>query len=564
MPLDLSGFRSEPNQWAGLYHAADQLEKRQLRKDQLAQQQQSKRAAAGTFLQNYLDPKDMLTGTAYDPMLVQGLQEAMQQGSQLIMSGADAPMLMMALGPMVNKLSTYSTNAKAVNKQIDDQIKLMRESGLTGYDYGALKENALKSAFYKTDDKGQSMIDPASIDPSVNYIQKAIETAPEKVTTAAGLDLFAKNSPMNKTLEDRQKYTGTGELDRTKVHLIGQNWLVPERDASGKITDLVPEYDTAMDNDQPIMHEFVDEQGKAVRKPVKILSESRFDDMMQRRPDIADYIKGITNQHLKEYKDKSGKEITLADPKAKLVARAIAWDELNRRKTRTIERADIVDKPSQAQINLRVNSSPEGLQYTRDRAAAAKEGRVSVVDPNSPDQYKSNAAEAIGDIFTGKDDISKNPKINLNDEIFSMGGKSRKVSNYPVIDVTSSMKDGGLKAGRGQNFEYKKVYYSPTQRSLIVDQEETKPSGKKFTRSIEIPEANIGDFINQIAEANGIDKRGVRALLDKMGYKNGKFGSTAAAPATAPATDPGEQDFNERKKKRPWKKSMPIDVKKTF
>jgi hypothetical protein len=566
MPLDLSGFRSEPNQWAGLYHAADQLEKRKLRQDQLAQQRESKRAAAGTFLQNYLDPKDRLTGTAYDPMLVQGLQDAMQQGAQLAMAGADAPALMMALGPMVNKINQYSTNAKTINKQVDDQIKLMRESGLTGYDYGALKEQALRNAFYKTDDKGQaSLVDPSDIDPSANYIQKAIESAPDKVTTAAGLDLFAKNSPMNKTLEDRQHYTGTGELDRSKVHLIGQNWLVPQRDKSGKVVDMVPDYDMAMDNDQPIMHDFVDDQGKTIRKPVKILSESVFDDMMQRRPDIADYLKGVTSQHLKEYKDKSGKEISLADPKAKLVARAIAWDELNRRKSRTIERADIIDKPSQAQINLRINQSPEALQNVEDRAAAAKQGRVSVEDPNDPDRYKSNAAEMIGDIFTGKDDVSANPKIKLNGDLYSLGGKARGVKDYEVVDVTSSMKDGGLKAGRGQNFEYKKVYYNPKERALIVDQEETLSSGKKRTKSLEIPEAQVGQFINQIAEANGIDKRGVRALLDKMSYKGGKFGG-AAQPAAAPAQAPNDaqSDYQNRKTKRPWKQSMTVDTKKPF
>jgi hypothetical protein len=135
MPLNLQGFVTEPNQWAGLYQAANQLEKRQARADQLALQQQTKRNAAGTFLQNYLDPKDYLSGTQFDPLILQGLQEAKQQGARLVASGADSPTLMMALGPMVNKLTKYTTNAKNINKQVDEQIKLMKDSGEIGYDF---------------------------------------------------------------------------------------------------------------------------------------------------------------------------------------------------------------------------------------------------------------------------------------------------------------------------------------------------------------------------------------------------------------------------------------------
>jgi hypothetical protein len=173
----------EPNQWAGLYHAADQLDKRTARKDQLALQQQAKRGAAGTFLQNYLDPKDLLTGTDYDPMLLQGLQTAMQQGSRLAAAGADSPMLMMALGPMVNKLSSYATNAKNINKRIDEQLKGMKDSGIDGYNMAALKQEALKNAFYKQDANGKMQLDPDSFDPSVDHVAEAIKKNPLAVTT---------------------------------------------------------------------------------------------------------------------------------------------------------------------------------------------------------------------------------------------------------------------------------------------------------------------------------------------------------------------------------------------
>lgn len=530
MPLDLSGFTQQPNQWAGLYHGADQLEKSRLRQEQLDLQKQSKRAAAGTFLQNYLDPKDLMTGTNYDPMIVQGLQAAQQQGAQLAAAGADAPTLMMALGPMVNKLTQYSTNAKTINKQVDDQIKLMRESGLNGYDYGKLKDLAMKKAFYKQGANGREMIDPGDIDPSTNYLQKAIEENPEQVTTAAGLDLFAKNSPMNKELIDRQHFTGQGEQDRSKVHLIGQNWLTPVRDATGKITDLVPKHDIATENGQPLFHEYKDETGKTKRDQVKLLSEDVFDDMMQRRPDIADYMKGIVKQHLTEYRDKTGDEISLNDPRAKNVARAIAWNELNRRKTSTIERADIIDKPSQAQIRLNVGSTPEWQHMIEANSQARTQGRVNVTGQATP----LNPAQVIGGAFNNDSNV-------LQGEPIDKDGKK-------VYDITSMFLGGGLKSGRGANYKYKGIFYDPNKRSLMLDKEHTDQMGLKFNTQESIPEKDIGQFIYKIAQSNGMSLSQVQKLLQQIGYSKGKFKNVN------PLTDKSaEQDFN---KKVSWRDAL--------
>lgn len=561
MPLDLRGFTQEPNQWAGLYHAADQLEKRKLRQDQLDMQKQSKRAAAGTFLQNYLDPKDMLTGTAYDPMIVQGLQAAQQQGAALAAAGADAPTLMMALGPMVNKLSQYSINAKTINKQVDDQIKLMRESGLTGYDYGKLKEMALNKAFYKQGAKGQEMVDPGEIDPSTNYIQKAIQDHPDQVTTAAGLDMFAKNSPMQKILDKQTNYDAYGNMSESKVHLIGQNWLQPEYDTDPKrkdhITGLVPKHDIATEQGQPLFHDFTNELGKTTREPVRLLSEDVYDDIMKRRPDINDYMRGIVKQHLSEYKDKTGKEISENDPRSKMVARAIAYNELNSRKAQSIENAEINDKPSAAQATLNVQSSDKYLQNVYDKAHAAKAGRASVMTAaEQAKANKRNVGQVLGDIFTGKEDLNNNEKVKLSGTYTTPSGEKKPFNDRQAIDITSSMPGGSIKAGKGVNYKYKGVYFDPTSKTAFIAQEETSPSGTKHTDYKEIPEANFGQFYNKVAEANGVAKSSVRNDLDKMGYKNGKFGGTNAQAASKPASEQAA-DFNKRKQKaKEWIESL--------
>lgn len=499
MPLNLQGFVGEPNQWAGLYHAADQMEKRQLKADQLAMQQQAKRNAAGTFLQNYLDPKDYLSGTQFDPMILQGLQEAMQQGSRLAAAGADSPMLMMALGPMVNKLSTYSTNAKNINKQVDDQIAKLKDSGYTGYDFAKLRDEALKSAFYKPDANGQLQLDPDQADPSVDWIGKAIETSPELVTTSRGWDEFADKAKMKTEADMVQDYDRFGTMDKRKVNLKYQEYMVPER-KGGKVTGFVPKYEMANDQGQPIMHTFTNDQGQKVIDQVRVLDNDIYEGL---RKDLKDQIRGQVKQHLAEYRTATGKEISPNSPQAKLVERALAYDELNRpqRNFGAIDYATIENKLSPQMISVNVQSTPQFKENLRE----ITEIKADVRDQHKP--LKTNPIETIGEIFSGNPDYLQNT-----------------IPNSPLIDVTTVFPKGGLKAGRGQNFNYRGIYFNPDTRELTVEKEgKLDMYGRKPVSTEFIKESDIGKFIYQIGEANGIGYPRIKELLKKIGYENNKF-----------------------------------------
>lgn len=564
MPLDLSGFNSQPNQWAGLYHVSDQLEKRKLRQDQLDLQKQSKRAAAASFLQKYLDPKEYLTGTNNDPMILQGFQAAQQQGFQMVAAGADESTLMTAMSPIVNKLATYSSNAKNVNKQIEDQIKGMQASGEIGYNYAALKDEALKSAFYKPGANGQLQLDPDNFDPNINYVQKAIQEKPLEVTNTDVFDEFAKKAEKFTKSGDVTTYTPTGTTFRSKANLISPAYMVPETvyDAKAKetvTTGFVPKHDIATEQGNPLFHTFL-KDGKEVSEPVRLLDEQEFDQglksAMQHR------IRGMVQEHIKEYHDKTGKVIDIDSPQAKLVGRAIGYDLLNvaSRNGGSIQHLENQGKPSSAQINLNIQSTDKYIQSREDIAAANKRGRVSVLTPEEEKkQYQRNVGQVLGDVFTGTEDISGNSKVKLNGTVFGSDGKGKAVKDYQVVDILSSMPGGSLKAGSGVNYDYKGVYYRPENRSIVVAKEVSNPNNTKKTNYEEIPEAQVGQFINKIAEANGIPKAQVKALLEKIGYKNGKFVSRSPTPAT-PAVNPAEpiddaaQDFKDRKAKgKSWR-----------
>lgn len=526
---------------------ADNLERRQLRKDQLAAQQAGKRGAAGNFLREYLDPKDHLSGTAFDPMILQGLQDAMSKGAQLAAAGADSPTLMMALGPMVNKLSTYSANAKNINKQVDETINNMKADKQEGYDWAAVKNEALQKAFYKQSADGQNELNPAQADPSVNWVMKAIEDSPEKVTTSEGFDQYFKDAKTNTTLHDITEMDKFGNPTRSKVNLIAQNYLTPEFDkATGKVKGFVPLHDEATEKGQPLYHLFDDGKGGKTKAQVRLLDEKIFDSF---RPGQVNYIRGLVKKHLQEYEGATGEKISMDSPKAKMVARALAYDELNRPNRKATNVGYVHnDKLSPQQISLNIQSTDQYLQNVEDKAAASKRGRLSVPsDEESLKGFKVNAAEAIGNIFNGKEDLSQNKKVAIDGTIETYSGGTKDVKNMQVYDITSSMPGGGLKAGRGEDYDFKKIYYSPTTRSLVAEKE-SGPEGRKRVTQVEIPEANIGQFLYNIAEANGVPKAAVKPLLQKMGFNGGKFNN---------AVDNSSQlDFEERAKKSSWRKSF--------
>lgn len=392
--LDLTGFFNPENNFEGLYKAGETAQRNQQLKESLALRQEAKKNASATFLTNVLDKKDYLSGTALDPTINEGLAQVMQQGMQMAAKGLDNASLYQALAPAINKLSTYSTNAKLVNQNIKDQLGKLK--AFPGYNQEALEEDAKNAAFFDTDSATgkRTLKDPSKIDPNGNWIGQAIEANPDKVTTSAGLDAFADKAPLNKTLSDVTQYTPTGGMSKNKVHLVGQDFLVPDVDAKGVTTGLVPKYETAHDGGKPLMHTFTDAQGNKTEAPVRVLDEGTFDNMLQRDPSIADHIKGVVKAHIGEYKDENGQPLDIGSPKAKLVARAIAYDELNRRKKASIEQAQIDNKPSAAQVHVNLYGDKE--QEYRAREKGMREGTQDVLGTEQQRAFQRSAGSAAG------------------------------------------------------------------------------------------------------------------------------------------------------------------------
>jgi hypothetical protein len=294
--LDLSGFVGESQKFQGLYQAAETLERRKFRDDQLAQQKEGRVAATSKFLADYLDPKDRLTGTNYDPESVRQLQETLQEGATLASKGANTADIMMALGPRVNKINEYSTKAKLVNQQIKSSLDKLKTYG--GYNVAALEDEAKKLAFQ--DEKG-GLKDISLVDPQTDWVTEATRLKPDVVTTAAGLDELVKKTPVA-TISRNVVTSKMGRTKNVKYDATHPWWMDLKRDEQGEIAtdpmgnpvglDIVGGPILGDDN-KPLLNPVTGEAFTG-------LGKKQFTAIMQHNPDIADYMRGQINKYFKD------------------------------------------------------------------------------------------------------------------------------------------------------------------------------------------------------------------------------------------------------------------------
>lgn len=325
MAVNLDGFVTPENQFEGLYRLSDTLERRRYKDQQLAQQGDARKNAAGSFLNNYLDQKDFLTGTNYDPEIVRQLNEAMQEGATLAQKGADTPTIMMALGPRVNKLNEYATKAKLIDQQIKNASTKLKN--YKGYNTEALADEARKMAFY---DKDGKLKDISTVDPNEDWITETVRLHPEKVTTGAGFDDFVNKTPLSESSKELQTMYA-GKKRNIKYDSKAPFWMDVAKDEKGDTEVDVSGNPVGLD----VMGDYVSgDDGKHLvnpetNRPYKVVNKDIFNAVMKHNPDIADYVRGQVVQHFRDLgTDKIPQEGTA---QWDMMARNIVYDELKTR-----------------------------------------------------------------------------------------------------------------------------------------------------------------------------------------------------------------------------------------
>jgi len=514
MPLDLQGFINPVEDFQGLDKASQTLARNQMLQQRLAYQQQGRQAATSKFVADYYDPKQHLTGTPYDPGIINGFQSLLQQGEALASKGASNSDILMALGPQTARLSQYSDTAKLINDNIKNSVGQLKQ--YSGYDPESLMQEAKKQAFYGPDGK---LKDISTIDPTQDYVSDATKNNPQAVTSSKGLDDFVQKTPM---ADYTRNVTTTyeGHSQNNKIQAQHPFWMDLKKDENGNVmTDSKGQPLGLGVVTQPILGDdgkpMVDPETK---QPYQALDKNYFNAIMSHNPDVADFVRGEVGQHFKA----AGAQTTPTEgsPQWMAMARSVLGQELAARDRShfTVQEAGKETGPA---VRVELGGDPAALKKLQEYEEATKlKGDYYVADPNGK-SVKTNAVQTVGQIFNNNPAFTQGEPTDLD-----IGGEKRS-----AIDVTSAFPQGGLSSGKGSGVKYDGVYFDPNKRELLLQYTpKGAPAGTKPSTDI-VPENQAGRFMARISGANNVDPAKVSDILTQQGYQNGKFQNPVSNPS---------------------------------
>lgn len=332
--FDVSNFILPENNFGGLYKIGDQLRLDNQRKALAAQKLQQQKIVGEKYIGNQFAKDNLYTGTAFDPVHTAMMSNAKNQAYQMFEQGADLGDVQLAISPLIDQASKYSTFAKGY--ALNQKNLLAQTHGIKGIDNEKLKQTMDDLAFPVNKQTGVS--DVSQYDPNRDYGDEALRTG--NVYNNDSISDFVAKSGKN-ILDNNVKTVGAdGRTIQTKLDMTAPSFMQPETDARGRVIGLVPKYQIATDEDNAIVHNF----GEQGNQPVRMVTQDVFDAL----PPVAKaYIRQETLSQIKN----SGSNVAPDSPQAETLAKAIAYDELKNNtknystlKTASVDKAAPTDK----------------------------------------------------------------------------------------------------------------------------------------------------------------------------------------------------------------------------
>lgn len=333
LPVEVSKMAQQDRQW------------QQDRQDRIKAAQNKPKDYG--FINDYKDQP--LSGTVADAPYTEGMANARTKAIKMFSEGASEADVRMALTQDVNQLNQYLVKAKTVKTQLEDQTKSMP----SGYNKSAIVDKGLKIALL--DDNGK-IKDMNTVDPTVDYMNLAISNYPLETTNSSGLDEYVKStfSNVKPEVRDVKIYNNKGGYTKKRMEVTSAPWQVFDVDEQGRETqNLVPKYETAYDNGNPIVMN---------GKPIRMVTQDVYDDIMKKRPDYMDHIRGqlVTDIVNGDIKDEKGQPVKLFSPQAQQYARHLVYEELA--KTGVGGSKEIIsEKPTQIKVINNNGGSGKGV-----------------------------------------------------------------------------------------------------------------------------------------------------------------------------------------------------------
>lgn len=357
MAVDVSRFVTPEQDFEQLNRVGETLDTQKQRQLVRAEQERKddevkrgKTAASMRFFTNYLDPKDRYTGTYYDPKMNEYLGQALSQAYELAGKGSGESEILTAISPLINKANDYQQKAKVYS---ENKKQLLASLGKKkGYNTEALSNLLDKELF-----EGQDIdkVDPYNL---VNALSNIFDKYGAEITNDEAIDELVKELPKSKSTVRVKHFNSRGGYQKSDAMVDMPNIFVQD-DEEGE-TKFVPKYDKATDAGEIIVGDFVDEKGKPVKAPVRLLEEGTFNSIIESNPAVKHRVEALVNNAIRsgKYADESGKPITLDSPQARNLGRALMYDML-KQKARVESNVLQENKPAQIKNITNINSTKE-------------------------------------------------------------------------------------------------------------------------------------------------------------------------------------------------------------
>ncbi len=319
--LDLRGFTTPEQSFGGLYKMGDTLDRNRQRTEMSQQRDVANKSMKAKFLENYLDPKEYLTGTINDPYITERLSNILQKGSVLANEkGVDANMMQMALSTDVNKLTKEVQNIREVERQRKESSDLLK--GRKGIDPQKYNEHFKRSAYFNEDG---TLKDLSDIDPTKNYADETFRNG--EIYTPEGIDEFVKGSGKNTYSTKLKVQNGRGGFEDKSVSITSPSFMIPDKDGAGNHVGFVPEWEYATSEGKNVPHDFYDAStGKYQKADVRMVTKDVYGALP---PEAKAYLRQEAIKYAKQH------NVEPSSPEVDNFQRALAYDEIKRSEKQT-------------------------------------------------------------------------------------------------------------------------------------------------------------------------------------------------------------------------------------
>ena len=316
--LDIKGFVTPEQDYAGLYKIADKLEAQKAAKAKADETAKANQAALAKYAENKFNPKDYLSGTVADPNITRKLAEGIQQVNTFISQnkGATESQIQLFASPIISQVAQDSEKSKELKRQME--LGLEQIKGMKGVDANKFRESFQNRAWGIKDNQLPDNLN--NVDITHNYIDDVLNN--DDIYNAEAVRESIKNIPLSDYQYSQTTRDKAGVQKSTLYDVKSQDVYQPIKDASGKPTgDFEPKYVPFTNGDEIVMHEWIGDDGGKTKAPIKLLDEDAFNKIFSPKNNAA--AAALLRNEVKKHTE--GKT-PIDSSQAEYLARALAYN----------------------------------------------------------------------------------------------------------------------------------------------------------------------------------------------------------------------------------------------